>query len=300
MENAEKLRLLKSLHLLRQVPETVLSGLTDFLKPVQKDDGAAIFEEGSKGTSLFFVSGGQVRIVKRAAGGPKDLAVLGPGDCFGEMAMIAEMPRSASAIAQGSCMLFELARVDLNAWLKAHPEQAMQFFTDLVQLQSTRLRRTSNELTILYELSNLLVDQGMTGPVFAGQMLERVLPHLEGSWVAAVYFYNEFNGDMERIAARGELDFDAVIAKAGPDAAGAWQDSSTFHVSLMGKKKPVGHLVFHAAAAVDKEERGDIGRTLSTVSRLVASALENIAFRTDEQLRARLKMKTAGSYGSGF
>lgn len=302
MQPSEKFRLLKSLHLLGQIPENQLATLVDFLKPVQFEDGAVIFDEGSKGASLFFISGGQVRIFKRAADKTsKDLAIMGPGDCFGEMALIEEVARSASAAAVGSCVLFELGREDLNRWLKSHPEQAMQFFAELVQIQSKRLRRTSNELTILFDLSNLLLDQKLTGPMFATQILDRVLTHLEGEWSAAVYLHNEFSAEMEFIAAQGNLNLQETahkIISKHEGAADAWVDDSTFHVALLGQKKIIGHLVFSCKTPLSQEERNDVGRTLTTVSRLVTSALENISFRTDESLRARLKL--AQSYGTSI
>ena len=86
---------------------------------------------------------------KISAGVDKDLAVLGPGDCFGEMAMIEDSPRSATATSSGDCVLFQLGRQDLNRWLKSRPEMAMEFFAEMVQEQSRRLRRTSNELALI-------------------------------------------------------------------------------------------------------------------------------------------------------
>ena len=83
MDPKEKLQLLKAVRLLEAIPEGQLATLGEFLTPVEFADGAVIFEEGGKGDSLFFVTGGRVRISKRvAAGEMKDLAILGPGDCL--------------------------------------------------------------------------------------------------------------------------------------------------------------------------------------------------------------------------
>src|SRR4030042_6185247 len=69
-----------------------------FLRPYEK--GEVVFEEGSQGSEMFIVHKGKVRL---AAKGPKGaeqtLAILGPGEFFGEMALIDNSPRSASATA---------------------------------------------------------------------------------------------------------------------------------------------------------------------------------------------------------
>src|SRR5207245_2197905 len=106
--------------------------------------------------------------------------------------------------AAGSVVVFELDRADLDRWLKSHPEFAMDFFAKLVQIQSRRLRRTSSELTLLYDLSQLLLDQALTGKALLSQVVERVTRHMEGAWAAWAYLYNPYNDEMEFIGSCGE------------------------------------------------------------------------------------------------
>jgi len=288
----DRLKLLKSLHLLDQVPEKKLAALGEFLKPISLQEGQVLFEEGSRGSSLFFVSSGHVQISKRVANGAfKDLAILGPGDCFGEMALIEDVARSARASASGAAVVLELAREDLNRWLKSHPELAIGFFAELVQVQSKRLRRTSNELTLLFDLSQLLLEPVPSGKELMGRVLEHVVPHLEGSWSAAASLYNPFNEELELAAATGGYDFQGLSQKLPPatETRNLWCDSSTYYVSLPGAKRPCGHLVFHSQAPLSEEDKNETGRTLTTVARLLTSALENINFRTEDALRERLK-----------
>ena len=150
MQYEEKIRLLKAIHVLGQLPERQLAGLAQFLKPKEVANGAAVFEEGSIGMSLYFVSTGKIRIAKRMVQGVStDLAVLGPGEFFGETALIEEAFRSASALALGPTVLFELFRGDLARWTKLNPQQAVGFFAELLNIQSQRLRQTSDELAAL-------------------------------------------------------------------------------------------------------------------------------------------------------
>jgi CRP-like cAMP-binding protein len=299
--SVDKIKLLKSLHLLDQIPERELGALGEYLKLHELEDRAVVFEEGSKGDSLFFIVTGHVRISKKIGKGSKDLAILGPGDSFGEMAVMDPQPRSARASAQGAASLFELGRGDLDRWLKSHPDLAMGFFAELVQVQSKRLRRSSSELTLLFDLSSLLLEPVPSGKELLTQVLVRVLPHLPGSWSAAAYLYNMFNEEMELGASKGDFDFKKLGKKLPPanETRNLWLDDSAFYVSLPGTKRPEGFLIFHAPAPLSDDDRNETGRTLTAVARLVTSALENISHRTEDTLRDRLS-KTAQRYGSGI
>ena len=70
-----------------------------------------------------------MRVTKSlGGGGRKDLASLGAGDCFGEMALLDAVARSAGAYASGPAELLRLKRDDLKSWLSADPSLAIQFF----------------------------------------------------------------------------------------------------------------------------------------------------------------------------
>ena len=276
MQYDEKIRLLKSLRILAQIPERQLAALAEFLRPKELEDDAFVFEEGSIGMSLYFVSSGRIRISKRIADKThKDLAIVGPGEFFGENALTAETPRSASAIASGKCLLFELFRGDLGRWVKLHPQQAVQFFAELVTLQSKRLRRTSSELTLHLDVDDLLAGRGRSAKEFLDQVLGRVIPHLEGAWSGAAYIDSP-GGPAQLVASHGECRFDDMAGKLPPQAGAAsvWLDDSTVHVGLPGKAGSLGRLVFRAQKPVAKDEREEVGRELDGLWRLIATGLE--------------------------
>lgn len=292
---ADKIQLLKSLKLMAGVPDQDLAELVNFLAPREYSDGDAVFEEGSKGSSLFFITDGQVRIAKhlKSEGGSsyKELALLGPGDCFGEMALIdVDAARSAAAIASGPATLFELSREDLNRWLAANPGLAMGFFSRLVQTLSGRLRRSSNELTLLFDLSHLLLEPFTSATAMFDKAMPRIMQYLEGEWVAGAYLYNQFNDEMDLVDVEGAYQAAVEGLKIDPAAAqNSWIDDATYQVVFPGKKRPQGSIVFHRSAPLDKESRNETARTLTTSARLIASALENISWRAEEDMRARLK-----------
>lgn len=299
MEKGDKLKLLKTLRLLDQIPEQNLESLAEFLSPVNFQDGAIVFQEGSAGDSLYFISTGHIRICKKiSADNTKDLAILGPGDCFGEMAMIEDSPRSATAAAAGETVLFQLGRQDLNRWLKSRPDLAMDFFAEMVQEQSRRLRRTSNELALLFDLSTLFLENVPGEKEFLTRVVGHVLPHLQGTWSGSTSIYNVFNEEMDPVYSQGDFDFSSLQEKLprAEEAQFRWLDGRTFYCSLPGEKRPLGFMVFHSDHVPSEEDRNDVGRTLTTVARLVSSALGNIQHRTEELLRTRLK--ATQSYGS--
>lgn len=294
-----RLRALKALSLFEHVPEDRLTLLAEYLKPRELGDGGVVFEEDSPGRSLFFVAEGHVRISKRTTGaGRKDLAILGPGDCFGEMALLEPAARSARAAAQGPALVFELGKDDLDRWLKAMPDLAVGFFAELVQVLSGRLRRTSTELTLLTDVADLLALPYRSPTELFGKVLARVVPHLEGDWDAAAYLHNVFNGDLELAAREGGFDFAPVVprATATSTSAGSWLDGGVFHAPLPGARRSYGFMLFRPAGPLAEDARREFGRTLEALARLLVSALENVNFRTEDQLRERLK--STQSYGS--
>ncbi|MBI3548893.1 MAG: cyclic nucleotide-binding domain-containing protein [Elusimicrobia bacterium] len=292
MSDQDKLKLLKSLRLLERIPQDKLSALGDFLEPQTFKDGAVVFDEGSVGDSLFFVSSGCIRImkkVKEADGGTayKDLAVLHPGDCFGEMVLFDESAaRSARAAASGESVVLKLERKQLVRWLESNPSLAVGFFTELVQVLSQRLRRSSNEQTLLFDLTQWLLEPVQSGKELLKKVLSHLVPHMEGTWTAGAYLYNEFNDEMDLVASEGSFSDDKVEMPRSSDS--TWIDEKNYLIPFPGKKKLQGYLIFRTANPLPPQEKAEISRTLTTAARLIASSLENINFRTEDSLRSRL------------
>jgi CRP-like cAMP-binding protein len=102
--------------------------------------GTVIFLEGDEGTALCLIAEGWIRIQLTGADGREVvLNVYGPGDFFGELALLDGEPRSADAIAQDAAWVFWLQRADFAAFLASHPRAAMTMLASL----SRRLRHTT-------------------------------------------------------------------------------------------------------------------------------------------------------------
>jgi CRP/FNR family cyclic AMP-dependent transcriptional regulator len=105
--------------------------------------GEYLMKQGESGIGLFIILSGKVRVEKTdSAGCTVELAENGPGDIMGEMAVFDGAPRSASvaAVAETTCLI--LASWEFNAFLKAHPEAAL----DLLPIVVKRFRETNEAL----------------------------------------------------------------------------------------------------------------------------------------------------------
>ena len=73
--------------------------------------GAPVFHEGEKGNALYIVKTGLVKVIKASkVGKEKTLAILRPGDSFGEMAILTSEGRSATVEALADTVVFTLTK----------------------------------------------------------------------------------------------------------------------------------------------------------------------------------------------
>ncbi|WP_019902927.1 Crp/Fnr family transcriptional regulator [Methylobacterium sp. 77] len=99
--------------------------------------GQTLFFKGDAGDALYAVRRGQVRISNETEDGRRTtLNMLGPGDVFGEVALLDGRPRTASAIAIEPTTLFVILRRDLLALIERRPSVAVQF----IELLCDRIR----------------------------------------------------------------------------------------------------------------------------------------------------------------
>jgi monovalent cation:H+ antiporter-2, CPA2 family len=91
--------------------------LLTMFRPRSASPGQRIIRAGDEADEVFFISSGQVEV---AIGGKK--IRLGPGDLFGEMALLSGAPRSADVTAIDYCQLLTLSRADFASFVGKHPE----------------------------------------------------------------------------------------------------------------------------------------------------------------------------------
>lgn len=120
-----------------RVADTLLA-MTDVFRPLAPEDrrivvaacvrtarlpGEEIVREGDEGQTMYLIKSGRVKVwVKGASGAKKDVAELGPGDFFGEVALATSRPRSATVTAATGVELLEIPRAVIREMAFKYPE----------------------------------------------------------------------------------------------------------------------------------------------------------------------------------
>jgi CRP-like cAMP-binding protein len=95
--------------------------------------GTVLFREGEPGKDMFVLQSGRIAISKRVRDVEKTLAVLGPGEFFGEMAIIANKPRNATATVADDAKLLVIDSKTFEAMIRGNAEIAVRMIKKLAQ-----------------------------------------------------------------------------------------------------------------------------------------------------------------------
>jgi CRP-like cAMP-binding protein len=95
--------------------------------------GTELFREGETGKEMYVIQSGKVAISKRVRDVEKVLAVLGPGEFFGEMAIISNKPRNASAAVQDDARLLVIDSKTFEAMIRGNAEIAVRMIKKLAE-----------------------------------------------------------------------------------------------------------------------------------------------------------------------
>ncbi len=123
---------LKSIWLFSNCSASELRKIRSSLDEVEVPSGKVIVEEGRVGLELFLIVTGKAAVKRRG----RKVAVLGPGDYFGELALLDRRPRSASVISETDMDLLVLSQRQFNGLLHSMPTISRK----LLAAMATRLR----------------------------------------------------------------------------------------------------------------------------------------------------------------
>jgi len=145
----EKKELLSKVDLFSGLNDSDLERLAEFCVELTFKKDETLIKQGERGVGLYIISSGEVKIIKKTAGGDElEIAFHRPVDIFGEMAVLDDAPRSASVIAVVDTTCLFLSAWDFKARMKLHPEIAMEILPVVV----TRFRETNEKLLALSRL----------------------------------------------------------------------------------------------------------------------------------------------------
>jgi len=148
--DADVVDALAQIHLFEGIAREGLEQIARIAREDRRSRGEILFREGDRGGELFLILDGKVRISRQLNGmGEEALAILGPGDAFGEMSLVDESPRSADARVHEACRLLAIDKDAVEDLLFLDKDLAYEILWNFVRILSTRLRETNDKMTFL-------------------------------------------------------------------------------------------------------------------------------------------------------
>ncbi len=145
---------LSQVYLFRELTPGEMERLLSISKErkVRKND--VIFREGDIGDAFYLIVTGSIRISTLVPGvGEEALTILREGEYFGEMALIDDAPRSASAIANDDTMLLYIGKDDFRKLLERQTDIAYKLLWVFTKTLSARLRKTDEQLKSILSIA---------------------------------------------------------------------------------------------------------------------------------------------------
>ncbi len=124
-----------------------LQSVLQRLQTVRLPAGKEVFAEGELGRTMYVVYKGEVEVRRTsAAGGAVPIVRLGPGECFGEMALVELQPRSATVVTTRPVTLYSLNNLDLYHLFREDNYAYVIVLQNICRLLSRRLRKADSRL----------------------------------------------------------------------------------------------------------------------------------------------------------
>jgi CRP/FNR family transcriptional regulator, cyclic AMP receptor protein len=147
---------LRDIGLFGGLDDEVLKGLLTTLPVIDAACGSVIFQEGDSGREMFVILDGEIEVLRRSKRGHETrVAVLGPGDWFGEMSILDVLPRSATARVVAPSRLIRFSAHEMDALYRRDLRSYSLLVLNLAREMSRRLRVADG---LLAELVNNMMD----------------------------------------------------------------------------------------------------------------------------------------------
>jgi CRP/FNR family cyclic AMP-dependent transcriptional regulator len=147
---ASKEEQLAKIHLFAGLRPEALRLVAEVTHEETHPQGTVVFRHGDVGEKLYLILEGRVRITREVQGmGEEALAVVGPGEVFGEMALLDDSVRSADARVHEPCRLLAIHRDAFDDLLFVHKDLAYEVLWNVVRTLTRRLRETNEKFAML-------------------------------------------------------------------------------------------------------------------------------------------------------
>jgi hypothetical protein len=142
---------LRRIKIFADMEERHLASFLQYMEVVKLLPNATVFTKGEQGDSMFLVLQGEIRARIIVAGKESTLSTMTVGECFGELAVIDESPRSADVVANTESVLLKISAAAVKKLFQEAPALAAPFLLGLNKAITSRVRT----LTKRYEDSIL-------------------------------------------------------------------------------------------------------------------------------------------------
>ncbi|MBI4766298.1 MAG: cyclic nucleotide-binding domain-containing protein [Deltaproteobacteria bacterium] len=130
--NEDKADFLAGSPVFKDLPREALEAIAGVVKPLVVPRDTTVIKEGDPGDSLYIIRSGSVRIVRRNPDGLQlDISIKGPGETFGEMALVTGEPRSADVETLGETHLLALSKDDYDRIVRDFPDLSKVFTREM-------------------------------------------------------------------------------------------------------------------------------------------------------------------------
>lgn len=109
--------------------------------------GTTVFRQGDSGGSVYVIRAGKVRVLKESRGRRRMVTILGPGDFFGEMAVVTGRPRSATVEVVEDAELLKVPATKVQEMVAGNAEVAIRLIRHLAE----RLEQANRFIDVLLE-----------------------------------------------------------------------------------------------------------------------------------------------------
>ena len=145
---------LSQVYLFRELTPGEMERLLSISKEKKVRKNELVFREGDIGDAFYLIVTGSIRISTIVPGvGEEALTILREGEYFGEMALIDDAPRSASAIANDDTMLLYIGKDDFRKLLERQTDIAYKLLWIFTKTLSARLRKTDEQLKSIFSIA---------------------------------------------------------------------------------------------------------------------------------------------------
>ncbi len=144
--------ILKNVPIFADLNNRELSSVVRILHEREYKPGEIIFREDEPGMGMYIIEAGKVSIYIES--GQMQLSELGDGDFFGEVALLDDAPRSATAIAKSDCRIFGFFQPDLFGLMERDSKLGVKIVLQVARLIGERLRKANKQILSLTQEVN--------------------------------------------------------------------------------------------------------------------------------------------------